>query len=64
MARYNFWGIAPEGKKNHPWNGLTGFKKGFGGEAHEYLHAQDLPCSPLYILPKTIETIRRIKKGY
>ncbi len=45
MDIYNFWGIAPDGKSNHPWKGLTGFKQGFGGEIKEYLHAQDLPFS-------------------
>ena len=29
---YDFWGIAPENSdKNHPWSGLTRFKKSFGG---------------------------------
>jgi lipid II:glycine glycyltransferase (peptidoglycan interpeptide bridge formation enzyme) len=64
MSRYNFWGIAPDDNPDHPWKGLTLFKKGFGGEQKQYLHAQDYAVSPLYIFPKTIETIRRIRKGY
>jgi lipid II:glycine glycyltransferase (peptidoglycan interpeptide bridge formation enzyme) len=64
MKEYNFWGIAPDEIPNHPWRGITLFKKGFGGEERRYLHAQDYPVSPLYILPRAVETIRRIRKGY
>jgi lipid II:glycine glycyltransferase (peptidoglycan interpeptide bridge formation enzyme) len=42
---YNFWGIAPEEdlekNKNHPWYGLSLFKKGFGGHKKEYVKTQD-----------------------
>jgi lipid II:glycine glycyltransferase (peptidoglycan interpeptide bridge formation enzyme) len=61
---YNFWGIAPENKQNHPWRGITLFKKGFGGREVEFMHAQDYPVSPLYVIPKTIELIRKRLKGY
>lgn len=61
---YNFWGIAPDDKPNHPWHGHTVFKTGFGGRELIFLHAQDYPTHPLYIIPKTIETIRRQLKGY
>jgi lipid II:glycine glycyltransferase (peptidoglycan interpeptide bridge formation enzyme) len=61
---YNFWGIAPEDNLNHPWRGLTLFKTGFGGRQMRYMHAMDLPISPLYVIPKIIETIRKRLKGY
>ncbi|MCX6794249.1 MAG: peptidoglycan bridge formation glycyltransferase FemA/FemB family protein [Candidatus Gottesmanbacteria bacterium] len=61
---YNFWGIAPDDRINHPWRGITLFKTGFGGRQMEFMHAQDYPVSPLYILPKTIELIRKRLKGY
>ncbi len=61
---YNFWGIAPEENPNHPWRGITVFKTGFGGRQARYLHAQDYPVSPLYIIPQTIEVVRRRLKGY
>lgn len=61
---YNFWGIAPEGKSNHPWRGLSLFKRGFGGRKIEYIHAHDLPISPFYFLARSVETIRRIIKHY
>ena len=61
---YNFWGIAPEDNPNHPWRGITLFKKGFGGREVNYIHAQDFAISPLYIIPKIIEEIRRRWRGY
>ncbi len=64
MNYYNFWGIAPQNQPNHPWQGITLFKKGFGGHELSFLHAHDYPVSAFYILPKAIETFRRIKKGY
>lgn len=61
---FNFWGIAPAGKPHHPWQGLTLFKTGFGGETREFIHAQDLPLSFCYWLTWTVETARRIRRGY
>lgn len=42
-AAYDFWGVAPEGAENHPWAGVTRFKKGFGGTYVAYPGAYDLP---------------------
>ncbi len=64
LALYNFWGISPENNKNHPWAGVTQFKKGFGGFSEEYVHAQDFPITLKYWLSYIIETIRRIKRKY
>ncbi len=64
MKLYNFWGVAPSESVSHPWKGITLFKQGFGGEESRYLHAQDYPVSPFYCIPRCIEAIRRIKKGY
>lgn len=61
---YNFWGIAPNESKKHPWAGLTLFKTGFGGEKREFLHAQDLPLSPWYLKTYLVETLSRLRKGY
>jgi lipid II:glycine glycyltransferase (peptidoglycan interpeptide bridge formation enzyme) len=61
---YNFWGIAPENGRPHPWRGLSTFKKGFGGQEEDYLHARDLVFSPKYWLNYAVETVRRIKRGY
>ena len=61
---YNFWGIASNEQKNHPWYGLTLFKTGFGGEKKEFLHARDIILSPKYIKTFVIDYLTKIKKGY
>ncbi|PIT92555.1 MAG: hypothetical protein COU08_01925 [Candidatus Harrisonbacteria bacterium CG10_big_fil_rev_8_21_14_0_10_42_17] len=60
---YNFWGVAPDDKLQHPWAGLTRFKKGFGGFSEHYVHAQDLPLRKSYWLTVFIEAIRKWKRG-
>ena len=60
---YNFWGISPDGRPRHPWAGLSLFKKGFGGFAEEYLHAQDKPLTAKYAINYAVETARRIRRG-
>ena len=61
--RYNLWGIAPAGQKNHKFAGVTTFKTGFGGEKFDYLHAHDLPVKKLhYCLIRLVEDARRKKR--
>lgn len=61
---YNFWGIAPEEAKKHPFKGITRFKKGFNGFQKDLVPAHDLPTSPKYIINFLIETFRRLKRGF
>ncbi len=61
---YNFWGIASSDEPSHPWHGLTLFKTGFGGKRLEFLHAQDLPLSPMYWKTYLIEAFSKWLKGY
>jgi len=62
---YNFWGIAPEGSsRNHPWVGLTLFKKGFGGYGKKYVETQDLILSQKYWINWIIEKARKKKRGF
>ncbi|MDP3988468.1 MAG: peptidoglycan bridge formation glycyltransferase FemA/FemB family protein [Candidatus Levybacteria bacterium] len=61
---YNFWGIVPKDKPNHPWKGLTLFKTGFGGEAVEFIHAKDLPLNFNYWKTYLIEFYTKWRKGY
>lgn len=61
---YNFWGIAPEDQPNHPFAGITTFKKGFGGKAYDYMHAHDLPLSLAYYPLWAIESWRKYKRGF
>lgn len=61
---YNFWGITKdENNKKNPWYGLTLFKKGFGGERTDYLHAQDLPLNKRYWLNFVLEKYRLWRRG-
>jgi len=60
---YNFWGIAPEDKKNHPWSGLSLFKKGFSGYKKLYVKTQDYPLTKKYYLTFIFEKIRKIRRG-
>lgn len=62
---YNFWGIAPEkSNKNHPFRGITHFKKGFGGFQLDLLHSYDLVISPKYYFNWLVEIIRAKKRGF
>ncbi len=75
-TNYNFWGIAPErsegvprslwrsGAHVHPFAGITVFKKGFGGYAIDYMHAQDLSLSWKYWKLWAIEMWRKKKRGF
>lgn len=40
--KYDFGGIARTADNNHPWSGLTRFKRGFGGKEVTYIGAYDL----------------------
>lgn len=62
MSLYNFWGVVPEEQKNHPWWGLSLFKRGFGGFSMEYIHAQDFILKPTYWITFLIELLRKIKR--
>lgn len=48
MTQYDFFGIAPGNAKNHPWKGVTEFKKKFGGKEVTYPPAFDLVYRPLW----------------
>jgi peptidoglycan pentaglycine glycine transferase (the first glycine) len=62
-VKHNFWGIAEdENDKNHPWYGLTLFKKGFGGYRKDYVKTQDLPLSNFYYLTFAFENLRKIRR--
>ena len=63
MKRYNFWGIVPETAVKHPWQGLSKFKRSFGGYAEEYVHAQDYVLTSKYWLNFIVEKVRKIKRG-
>lgn len=64
MQNYNFWGVSPDKDRPHPISGVSHFKRGFGGEQFDLIHAQDLAISPLYGINWMVETVRRKRRGY
>lgn len=63
IERYNLWGVAPSGQKQHRYAGVTTFKTGFGGEAIEFVPAQDLVLRPVrYGIDWIIEMIRKKRR--
>lgn len=56
---YNLGGVVPPGSINHPWQGITRFKIGFGSQIVEYARAYDLIYQPPWY--KIYNLIRGIK---
>jgi len=61
---YDFWGVAPKDKPNHPWASISVFKRGFGGEDVKLVSAQDIPLSSKYWFTWIIEKIRAKRRGF
>jgi lipid II:glycine glycyltransferase (peptidoglycan interpeptide bridge formation enzyme) len=68
---YNFWGILPRSfykdlPPNHPWQGFSKFKIGFGGKLIKTLPTFDYPFSlkyyPIKLYEKLSEKLRFINK--
>lgn len=56
FKHYDFLGIAPSEAKNHPWAGVTDFKKKFGGREVKYPTAFDIIYRPfVYKLMKVLK---------
>ncbi|MFB6182348.1 MAG: lipid II:glycine glycyltransferase FemX [Candidatus Magasanikbacteria bacterium] len=65
MDWYNFWGIAPDdADSDHPFYGITRFKKGFGGQKKDLMHCHDRPISYKYWFNWLIESVRRYNRGF
>lgn len=57
---YDFWGIAPENMPDHPWEGITRFKTGFGGEKVQFIGAFDYTFQPIwYIMFSLFNLVRK-----
>lgn len=56
LVHYDFLGISPPGEKDHPWSGVTDFKKKFGGHEISYQPPQE------FAFKKTIYLLYRIYK--
>lgn len=56
--------VSGGGSRPHPFAGITVFKKGFGGYAIDYLHAQDLPLSWRYWQLWLVDKWRQRQRGF
>lgn len=45
---YDFWGIAPSDQPNHPWSGISRFKRGFGGKEINYVPVREFVYNKLW----------------
>jgi len=59
---YNFYGIHKPGRTPKTWEGLSLFKKGFGGYQIDYVPTQDYVLSPKYYLSYLYERFLNIKR--
>lgn len=58
LKYYDFWGIAPNDDPNHPWAGITRFKKGFGGFTQDFPGTYELALSWKYRIYKFLNKLR------
>lgn len=65
-TNYDFWGgVMPEDAgPNYPWHGIDMFKRGFGGDRYEFMHAHDLGLTLKYNLVRIWELIEKRRRGY
>lgn len=61
LAKFDFWGIAPEGAPaDHPWAGFTNFKKTFEGYEQDFAGTYDIILKPTKY--KTYQFLRNIRR--
>ncbi|MBQ8157292.1 peptidoglycan bridge formation glycyltransferase FemA/FemB family protein [Candidatus Saccharibacteria bacterium] len=59
IGRYNFWGITAIDDTKHRFYGVSQFKRGFGVQELQYLHAHDMVLRPFrYRLDYLFEKLR------
>ena len=65
FSTYNMWGIVPEGKSvNNGMQGVSEFKKRFGGQEIDYVGGLDIPVNVNYKLQRLMETYIYRKDRY
>lgn len=62
-STYNFWGIYHKGRTPKAWEGLTLFKKGFGGGEVNYVPTQDYVVRPTYFFTFLYEKFLALRRG-
>ena len=64
ISRHNLWGVVGEDEKDHPWYGLSFFKRGFGGYLDQTVHAHDNILHPFAHVTRFYEMIEKRWRGY
>ncbi|WKZ31199.1 MAG: peptidoglycan bridge formation glycyltransferase FemA/FemB family protein [Candidatus Dojkabacteria bacterium] len=64
MRIHNLWGVSPENQKEHPWYGLSLFKRGFGGSEVQTVHAHDMIVYPFAHATRVYENLENKRRGY
>lgn len=61
---YDFLGISPPDKPNHPWAGVTSFKRKFGGYHRAYIRCQEYSFKPfIHLLYKIRKWFKKLSTG-
>lgn len=63
QSTFDFVGVAPLGKKDHPWSGFSAFKQSFGGEYRAHRGTWELPTHPLYKLYRGVYQAHKQLRG-
>ncbi len=63
MTQYDWWGVAPADQPNHPWAGISRFKRSFPGREVSYPGTYDLVKKPgWYTVYQLVRQLRRAVK--
>src|SRR3989339_1042925 len=60
LKAYDWWGVSPLLEEQHPWAGISRFKRGFGGEEGVYPGTYDVVMKPL--LYRVYQCLRQIRR--
>lgn len=60
---YNFYGIYNPGRTPRAWQGLSLFKRGFGGFEVDYIPTHDYVISPKYVMSFCIDKYLAFRRG-
>ncbi len=61
LTLYDWWGVAPEDQPNHPWAGISRFKRSFPGHEISYPGTYDLVQKPLWY--KLYQLVRKLRRA-
>jgi lipid II:glycine glycyltransferase (peptidoglycan interpeptide bridge formation enzyme) len=61
---YDFWGVSPLDKANHPWKNISLFKRGFGGQDERHLEARDWILNWKYYFSYAVDKYRAFRRGF